>query len=133
MIKISYKTKTGTTATASKISEIDPQSPDIANVYKVEHKGATYHNTEAQSYLRREVVKYQRVKLGRSLNLLLKYREISNEFDKHTDTDIPITRTYRRYIYPKYFISRDTLYRIFNTDIEGEIQRVRQEIERLKQ
>ena len=44
------------------------------------------------------------------------------EFDKHYHPGIPITVIYKKYIYPKFFISRDTLYRIFNTQIDEELE-----------
>lgn len=45
-----------------------------------------------------------------------------DEFNKYDSRHIPITVIHRKFIYPKFFISRDTLYRIFNTPIEEELQ-----------
>ncbi len=61
-------------------------------------------------------------KRGQRRNLLLRYKQIMEEFDKHDCRDVPITVIHRKYIYPKFFISRETLYKIFNTDIEAELK-----------
>lgn len=63
-------------------------------------------------------------KIGARRNLLLRYRQVMEEFDKYDCRDIPIAVIHRRYIYPKFHISRDTLYKIFNTDIEGELSQL---------
>lgn len=44
-----------------------------------------------------------------------------------------ITKLHKEFIYPKYFISRDTLYRIFKTDIEKELQEIEAQIKRCKE
>jgi len=62
--------------------------------------------------------------IGQRRNLLLRYQVILNEFEKHNASDVPITAIWRKYIYPQFHISRDTLYTIFNTDIEGELQQL---------
>lgn len=59
---------------------------------------------------------------ARKLNKLLRYKSIMEEFDKHYNPDIPITTIYRKYIYPKFFISRETLYTIFKTPIDEELE-----------
>lgn len=46
------------------------------------------------------------------------------EFDQYDCTEIPITVIHKKYIYPKFFISRATLYKILNTDIEGELKKI---------
>ena len=48
-------------------------------------------------------------------NTLLKYQAIMAELDSHNLRDIPITVIWRKYIYPKYFLSRKTLYQIIKT------------------
>jgi hypothetical protein len=48
-------------------------------------------------------------------NTLLKYQAIMAELDSHNLRDIPITVIWRKHIYPKYFISRKTLYQIIKT------------------
>jgi len=59
---------------------------------------------------------------GKRINTLLRYREIMKEFNKHDCRDTPITVIHRKYIYPVFHISRDTLYRIFQTPIEEELE-----------
>lgn len=61
-------------------------------------------------------------KKGKRKNMLLCYKSIMEEFNKYYHYDIPITVIHRKYIYPKFFISRDTLYRIFNTQIDEELE-----------
>lgn len=63
--------------------------------------------------------------IGKRRNLLKRYRSILNEFNKYDANIIPITTIHREYIYPKFFISRDTLYTIFNTDIEKELENLK--------
>ncbi len=63
----------------------------------------------------------ERIKKGRRRNQLLRYRAIMEEFNKHDCRYIPIAVIWREFIYPKFFISRDTLYRILNTPIEDEL------------
>ncbi len=48
-----------------------------------------------------------------------------NEFNKYDPNIIAITVIHREYIYPKFYISRDTLYKIFNTDIEKELENLK--------
>ncbi|WP_315037395.1 hypothetical protein [Capnocytophaga sputigena] len=48
-------------------------------------------------------------------NTQQKYQAILKELDSHNLRDIPITVIWRKYIYPKFFISRQTLYKILKT------------------
>ena len=57
-------------------------------------------------------------------NLLLRYKNIIEEFDKYNALDIPITVIHRKYIYPKFFISRNTLYKILNIQIDEELKKL---------
>lgn len=59
---------------------------------------------------------------GRKLNKLLRYREILDCYLKHKTEDIPTTVVYRKYIYPRFFISRRTLYTILATPVNKEIK-----------
>lgn len=61
---------------------------------------------------------------SKKINQLLRYKSIMEEFEKHYNQDVPITVIHRKYIYPKFFISRDTLYRIFNTPIDEELTKL---------
>lgn len=64
--------------------------------------------------------------IGRKKNLLRRYKAVMDEFNKHDCRCIPITVIHREFIYPKFFISRDTLYRILNTPINEELQEIEQ-------
>ncbi len=66
-------------------------------------------------------------------NLLLRYKAIMEEFDKYDCRTIPITTIWRKYIFPKFHISRETLYKIFNTDIEGELRSIEECDRRVKE
>lgn len=69
----------------------------------------------------KKMSKYK-IQQGRKRNQLLRYQAIMEEFNKHDCRYIPITVIWREFIYPKFFISRDTLYRILNTPIEQELE-----------
>ncbi|MDY3352271.1 hypothetical protein PG357_09800 [Riemerella anatipestifer] len=62
--------------------------------------------------------------IGRKRNLLKRYKLVMEEFNKHDCRYIPITVIHREFIYPKFNISRDTLYRILNTPIEEELEKI---------
>ncbi len=62
--------------------------------------------------------------IGQRINLLLRYKDVMKELDSHNCLEIPITVIWRNYIYPKFHISRETLYNIINTDIEGELKKM---------
>lgn len=68
---------------------------------------------------------------GKKRNKLLRYKAVQDEFNKHDCLRIPITVIWRDFIYPKFFISRDTLYRILSTPVEEELRAVEQEIQKL--
>ena len=56
-----------------------------------------------------------------SRNHLLRYRAVMQEFNQHDCRYTPISVIWREFIYPKFFISRKTLYKILSTDVEGEL------------
>uniref|UniRef100_UPI0039A406B3 hypothetical protein n=1 Tax=Ornithobacterium rhinotracheale TaxID=28251 RepID=UPI0039A406B3 len=62
--------------------------------------------------------------IGRKRNLLRRYQAVMDEFNKHDCRYIPISVIYREFIYPKFHISRDTLYRILNTPIDEELKQI---------
>ncbi|MDY0208405.1 MAG: hypothetical protein RBR82_17555 [Pseudomonas sp.] len=70
--------------------------------------------------------------IGRQRNTLLRYQAVLDEFEQHNCQEVPITVIWRKYIYPKYFISRQTLYRIFNTNVQESLDKVKQRGEQLK-
>ena len=62
-----------------------------------------------------ETIKKQRK--GHHRNQLLRYRAIMEEFNQHDCRYIPISVIWREFIYPKFFVSRRTLYRILSMDL----------------
>ncbi len=64
----------------------------------------------------------------RRLATLRRYQLVMQEFNKYDCTIIPVSKIYENYIYPKFYISRTTLYRIFNTPIEKELKTLEQEL-----
>ena len=63
-------------------------------------------------------------RIGARRNLLKRYQLIMEEFDSHYTADTPITVIHKKYIYPKFYISRDTLYEIFKLDIPSELEKL---------
>lgn len=55
-------------------------------------------------------------------NTLLRYKAIQDEYLKFKTEDIPTTVIHRKYIYPKFFISRTTLYTILGTPINKKLK-----------
>lgn len=66
----------------------------------------------------------ERQSIGRRRNMLLRYKMIMEEFDRHNSSEVPITVIWRKYIYPRFFISRQTLYKIFNTEVDEQLRQV---------
>ena len=54
---------------------------------------------------------------GLQANKRLFYKAVMEEFNKHNSQDIPIAVIHRKHIYPKFFISRQTLYNIFKQEV----------------
>ena len=52
-----------------------------------------------------------------SRNTLLRYKDIRDVYLKFKTEDIPVTAVYRKYIYPRFYISRTTLYTVLSTPI----------------
>ena len=67
-------------------------------------------------------------------NRLLRYEKILTEFEalqeKHKGANI--TKIYKDFILPKYYISRKTLYRIFKTDIKQELTDIETELKKIE-
>ena len=57
------------------------------------------------------------VKHGMTKNKLLRYKDIRDVYLEHKTEDIPTTVVHRKYIYPRFYISRTTLYTVLNTPI----------------
>ncbi len=60
--------------------------------------------------------------IGRRIATLHRYKKIMDEFNKYDCAVIPISKIHKKYIFPKFFISRKTLYVIFNTQIDKELK-----------
>lgn len=63
--------------------------------------------------------------LGYQRNKLYRYEMILKEYLEHKTEDIPLMVIYRKYIYPKFGISRSTLYTVLETPIKKEQQKVK--------
>ncbi|HFG0564862.1 hypothetical protein [Flavobacterium psychrophilum] len=59
---------------------------------------------------------------GIQRNKLLRYKAIQEAYLEHYSEDIPLTVIHRKYIYPKFFISKTTLYTILGTQIEKQLK-----------
>lgn len=66
----------------------------------------------------------QRQAHGTKKNKLLRYQEVLNYYNAVKIEDVPVTVTYRKYIYPKFFISRRTLYEILSTPVVKELKEI---------
>ncbi len=66
----------------------------------------------------------ERTKLLRRKHTLQRYRQIRDYYFEKKTQWVPVTFVWRNYIYPKFFISRQTLYEIFNTNIDKEIAEI---------
>ena len=67
-------------------------------------------------------------------NKLLRYEKILTEFEalQKQYKGTSITKIYRNFIFPKYYISRNTLYKIFKTDIKQELENIEIEIKKIE-
>jgi hypothetical protein len=63
-------------------------------------------------------------KRGIQKNKLLRYRDILNVYMEKKTEDIPCTVIWRKYIYPKFYISRTTLYTILGTPVTKELKKI---------
>lgn len=66
--------------------------------------------------------KLSRIQVGVQKNVLLRYKAIVEEYLKYKTEDIPTTVIYRKYIYPKFFISKGTLYKALETPIDKQLK-----------
>ncbi len=66
--------------------------------------------------------------IGIQRNKLLRYKAILDEYQKHKTQDIPTTVIHRKYIFPKFFISRTTLYNILCTPVNKELKELNDQL-----
>lgn len=63
--------------------------------------------------------------LGRQKNKLLRYRDVLDVYLKHKEYDTPDTVIWRKHIYPRFHISRRTLYTILATPVRKELKKIK--------
>lgn len=68
-------------------------------------------------------------KLYARRNTLKRYKVIADYYQEVMHPDIPFTRIWKNYIYPKFFISKSTLYKVVYTPIDRELREVERRIE----
>lgn len=64
-------------------------------------------------------------KIGIQKNKLLRYKVVLDYYNEVKTEDIPTTVIHRNYIYPKFFISRTTLYEILGTPVVKELKQIK--------
>ena len=62
--------------------------------------------------------------IGQQKNKLLRYQTILDYYLEIKNPDIPVSVVWRNYIYPKFHISRVTLYNILGTPIKKELKQL---------
>lgn len=64
---------------------------------------------------------------GIQKNKLLRYKDILDLYNEKKTPDIPVTVIWRKYIYPKFHISRTTLYTILETPVVRELKKLKEQ------
>ena len=64
---------------------------------------------------------------GIKKNKLLRYKAILDLYNEKKTEDIPVTVVWRKWIYPKFFISRTTLYTILETPVQRELNKIKEQ------
>lgn len=64
--------------------------------------------------------------LGTQKNKLLRYKDVLDVYLEKKEYDIPDTVIWRKYIYPKFHISRRTLYTILATPVKRELKKIQE-------
>lgn len=62
--------------------------------------------------------------LGKRKNTLLRYKEIIDIYRKYEPLEIPTTVIWRKYIYPRFYVSKRTLYNALETPVERDLKRI---------
>ena len=70
-------------------------------------------------------MKLNKREIGKKRNVLRRYQLYLDEFNKYDCRITPITVIHREYIFPKFGISRETLYKALNTPIEEELEKLK--------
>lgn len=66
----------------------------------------------------------QKQQQGVQKNKLLRYKDVLDLYKEKKTEDIPVTVVWRKYIYPKFHISRTTLYTILGTPVVKELKEI---------
>jgi hypothetical protein len=61
-------------------------------------------------------------KQGLHRNKMLRYKLILDLYNQYKTDDIPVTVVLRKYIYPRYPISRTTLYTVLSTPVDKSLK-----------
>jgi len=64
---------------------------------------------------------------GIKKNKLLRYKAILDLYNEKKTEDIPVTVVWRKWIYPKFFISRTTLYTILETPVQRDLNKIKEQ------
>ena len=70
-------------------------------------------------------MKLNKREIGKKRNVLKRYQLYLDEFNKYDCRITPITVIHREYIFPKFGISRETLYKALNTPIDEELEKLK--------
>ncbi len=73
-------------------------------------------------------MKLNKREIGKKRNVLKRYQLYLDEFNKYDCRITPITVIHREYIFPKFGISRETLYKALNTPIDEELAKLENDI-----
>jgi hypothetical protein len=67
-------------------------------------------------------------KLGIQKNKLLRYQAAVDTYLQHKTEDIPFLVVWRKYVYPKHYISSGTLYTALNTPIQKQLKEIKNQL-----
>lgn len=70
------------------------------------------------------MTKKEKQQIGVQKNKLLRYKIILELYMAHKTEDIPVTVVLKKYIYPRFPISRTTLYEILRTPVNKELKEI---------
>ena len=74
-----------------------------------------------------ELEEKRKAKQARNKEILKAFKALQKQYKGAS-----ITKIYRNFIFPKYYISRNTLYKIFKTDIKQELENIEIEIKKIE-
>ena len=71
--------------------------------------------------------KTEKQKAGILRNKLLRYQDVIDLYNEKKTEDIPTVVVWRKWIYPKFHISRTTLYTILETPVVRELKKIKEQ------